>query len=916
MSPNARLLARSAPCVEGALLLAELPVDPHPFRRRGSRVARRDSPVIIQTLVARPQARAYRQGERARMSARTAICVVACLVLCCAAVAQPASVTYLSDLDPVSVRQDWGQPGMDRSVQGNPLRIGGREFARGIGTHANSEIVYELDEPGERFEAWVGVDAEMAGYTKSSVVFRLLVDGRERFNSGVMRLNTPPMRVDVPIAGAREIRLIVGDAGDGIDCDHADWADARLVGVAKAASLTPSPRYAVAGPGLRLWLSERGEIAGLAPGRAAERRPVSGGLRVAGLRPAGGTAVRRLPGGGISFTASLASADGSRRCTLVQRFRPARTGVRWEAEIAGEGAPWSAPVVIRMDWPNPEQATFWTPWSDPEMKTDRWRDPLTPQPFADLNLPYGVWGEGFCIPLAVVLDRSAGAGFSLAPSTDEALLGLFLSTRRNGAIRFTHTWHRIEKGRVARFAVDLAGHSPDVRAALRWMVDRYPALFEPPVKAVREMAGCGAYSGYEGPLDADKMKRMGFRMNWKASFDFPYMGLFLPPVPKETDTWERFDADSGGSVIAGKRTFTSRRQMNDYSGRMRAGGFYVLNYFNVTEFGANVQPPDKARHGLPDGEVWKRATDLLYDRLADGLLTTPDGKPYGSWGGAVAMDCGSTVYRRFLLSQAREHVEKLPESAGICIDRTDWLSYNNPRADDGVSWIDGRPARSLLMSWTDLMAELGPLMHRAGKVIFANTLLSRVELYRNVDGFYAEFGGRPGPFNTAALLGLRKPVMEWTATEADLRPNPDLFFQRHLYMGVFPTVPYPGNDHTINPSAWAERYYEDYGPLLDALRGRTWALWPHPIEADGSAKANLFQTPGGYVIPVVFGGKAASVRVTARGLKGIDDRATFEALLPGGGSVLVRADRHGDEWQLDVPLRRGCAVVRLSRASG
>jgi hypothetical protein len=842
------------------------------------------------------------------MSVRPVICLMLWLAACCAAGAQPARITYLSDLDPVSVRQDWGQPGMDRSVQGNPLRIGSREFARGIGTHANSEIVYELDEPCERFEAWVGVDFEMAGYTKSTVVFRVLADGRELFNSGVMRLNTPPMRVSVPISGAHEIRLIVGDAGDGIDCDHADWADAAVVGAASAASPAPRARYEVSGPGLRLRLSEQGDIAGLAAGKAREPAPVRGELRLAGLRPSGPAAALKLPSGGFSFTSQLASSDGKRRCTLVERFRPARAGIRWEAEIRGDGSPWTAPIRFRLVWP--ESALFWAPWSDPEMKNDVWRDPLTPRPFADLNLPYGVWGSGFCIPLAVVMDSSMGAGFSLAPSLEDTLLGLSLATRRSGSITFTHTGHRIERGRVVRFGFDLTAHEPDVRAALGRLVARDRALFEPPVKAVREMAGCGAYSGWEGPLDTEKMRRMGFRMNWKASFDFPYMGLFLPPVPKETDKWQRFDADSSGAVVAGKQTFTSRRQMNEYSRRMRESGFYVLNYFNVTEFGASVQPRDRARHGLPDGEVWKNATDMVYDRLSDSLLTTPFGQPYGSWGGAVSMDCGGASYRRFLLSQARMHVEKLPESAGICIDRTDWLSYYNPSADDGVSWVDGKPARSLLMSWKSLMSELGPLMHRAGKVIFANTLLSRIELYRSVDGFYAEFGCQPGPFNTAALMGLRKPVMEWTADASNLRPDPDLFFQRHLYMGVFPTVPYPGNDHTINPSAWAEKYYEDYGPMLDALRGRTWALWSRAIEVEGGAKANLFETPEGYVVPVVFGGKAVSARVSVRGMRGIDEHSTFEAIFPGGARETLKAQRRGGVWVLGVPLRRGCAMVR------
>ena len=53
---------------------------------------------------------------------------------------------------------------------------------------------------------------------------------RKVFDSGVMRGRQPAKKVSVPLDGAEELLLIVTDAGDGITCDHADWADARLIG--------------------------------------------------------------------------------------------------------------------------------------------------------------------------------------------------------------------------------------------------------------------------------------------------------------------------------------------------------------------------------------------------------------------------------------------------------------------------------------------------------------------------------------------------------------------------------------------------------------------------------------------------------------------------------------------------------------
>ena len=62
------------------------------------------------------------------------------------------------------------------------------------------------------------------------------------------------------------------------------------------------------------------------------------------------------------------------------------------------------------------------------------------------------------------------------------------------------------------------------------MVARYPQWFNPPNPRVDEMAGCAAYSADERHFDVADLYRMAFRINWKCSEDFPYMGMFLPPL--------------------------------------------------------------------------------------------------------------------------------------------------------------------------------------------------------------------------------------------------------------------------------------------------------------------------------------------------------------------------------------------------
>ena len=153
---------------------------------------------------------------------------------------------------PVSAQQDYGSLELDRSVQGQTLTIGEREFARGLGTHANSRLVYDLGGRCTRFESWVGVDAEMKDYTNSSVVFQVFGDDQKLFDSGVMRLATPAKQVNVDVHGVKELALVVTDAGDGINCDHADWADAMLFADVPSAEQRPhtpeldrSPKYEI-----------------------------------------------------------------------------------------------------------------------------------------------------------------------------------------------------------------------------------------------------------------------------------------------------------------------------------------------------------------------------------------------------------------------------------------------------------------------------------------------------------------------------------------------------------------------------------------------------------------------------------------------------------------------------------------------
>jgi alpha-galactosidase len=126
-------------------------------------------------------------------------------------------------------RQDAGELQLRQSVMLTPIQIGTKQYERGLGTHANSEIVVRLDEPGGVFEAEVGVDNnyDTAGQ-RGTVVFSVEVGGNEVFRSPLHKGGQEPVPVKVELGGAKNLVLRVNDGGDGIGWDQCDWADARV----------------------------------------------------------------------------------------------------------------------------------------------------------------------------------------------------------------------------------------------------------------------------------------------------------------------------------------------------------------------------------------------------------------------------------------------------------------------------------------------------------------------------------------------------------------------------------------------------------------------------------------------------------------------------------------------------------------
>ncbi|WP_211750165.1 NPCBM/NEW2 domain-containing protein [Paenibacillus sp. Marseille-Q4541] len=145
-----------------------------------------------------------------------------------------SSTQFISDVNWESARTDYNVVRKDKSSTNSTIKllVGGetKEFAKGIGTHANSEIVYNIGDTNyEYFETYIGVDRNIPEQNNSSIIFKIVADGTEVYNSGLMKFSTEAKLVRIPLKGVQQLKLIVSDAGNGNASDHGDFGDAKFL---------------------------------------------------------------------------------------------------------------------------------------------------------------------------------------------------------------------------------------------------------------------------------------------------------------------------------------------------------------------------------------------------------------------------------------------------------------------------------------------------------------------------------------------------------------------------------------------------------------------------------------------------------------------------------------------------------------
>ncbi len=105
--------------------------------------------------------------------------------------------------------------------------VGGVHYVKAVGVHAPSDITVALGGTCERFTAAAGIDNEVTSAT-ASVVFSVIADGTTLYTSPTTTLATGPLSIDLNVTARTSLRLVVTDAANGIDYDHATWSSPRL----------------------------------------------------------------------------------------------------------------------------------------------------------------------------------------------------------------------------------------------------------------------------------------------------------------------------------------------------------------------------------------------------------------------------------------------------------------------------------------------------------------------------------------------------------------------------------------------------------------------------------------------------------------------------------------------------------------
>jgi hypothetical protein len=173
------------------------------------------------------------------------------------------SFINLGDLDLSLAQQTYSLPSKNKAVNGAALSVAGKKYKKGIGVHSQSLIKVKLND-SRSFTAQIGVNDGVADLNQKtiktipltdgkrlfynitstekqflgiegadgkinagSVVFKLINNGKEIYNSGLVKKGDAAKKIEVKLKRGI-LELIVEDGGDGASGDNAVWINPQI----------------------------------------------------------------------------------------------------------------------------------------------------------------------------------------------------------------------------------------------------------------------------------------------------------------------------------------------------------------------------------------------------------------------------------------------------------------------------------------------------------------------------------------------------------------------------------------------------------------------------------------------------------------------------------------------------------------
>ncbi len=144
-------------------------------------------------------------------------------------------VVHLTELDPTTDEQTtfmgthWTTQ-VNHNVLGDPLKVGGGVYKRGIGVHTRSDLTYTLDGSFETLKLRVGMDDSAAPQGMADV--SVVLDGKVLWESKGLKSGELKEELALPIKGGKRLELKAEPALGGGKLDvlgRVDWINVALV---------------------------------------------------------------------------------------------------------------------------------------------------------------------------------------------------------------------------------------------------------------------------------------------------------------------------------------------------------------------------------------------------------------------------------------------------------------------------------------------------------------------------------------------------------------------------------------------------------------------------------------------------------------------------------------------------------------